>query len=318
MSLGRILSLIFLSIGIFMASVSESAVIMLQDDQFNSSEWLNDPLVTSGKEIATTTLPGGIGAAGTGFHFTQIQGFSFQTDATYRAFHFWNPTEHNPATEGRIDSIHWLVWHKPILDNHVVRLIASQNESIYWSSESEFVSNHDEFPFWSSKQFPITPSSFSRVVGGGPANIDWSRTGAPITFGYVTYNDHPGIQRHDPIGVVGQIGIDLFTLTLTASPSSGDANSDGLVDATDLNTLALNWQQMVAGGDADADFNGDGVVGPADLNLLALNWQFGVTPQMSSSMEEAFTALTNRVIPEPASLSLLAVLVPMLVSRRRG
>jgi hypothetical protein len=52
----------------------------------------------------------------------------------------------------------------------------------------------------------------------------------------------------------------------------GDANLDGIVNAADLNALALNWQQNVplwSGGDFDAN----GFVEAADLNKLALNWQ---------------------------------------------
>jgi hypothetical protein len=47
-----------------------------------------------------------------------------------------------------------------------------------------------------------------------------------------------------------------------------------VVDAKDLNTLALNWR---GGGEdvywCEADFNGDHVVNAIDLNELALNWR---------------------------------------------
>ena len=65
-------------------------------------------------------------------------------------------------------------------------------------------------------------------------------------------------------------------LTIDANPDEGsipgDANGDGVVDAADLNTLALDWQQEVPMG-TSGDFNGDGTVNAADLNALALNWQ---------------------------------------------
>ena len=53
---------------------------------------------------------------------------------------------------------------------------------------------------------------------------------------------------------------------------SGDSNLDGQVDATDLNNLALNWQQEVATW-SGGDFMADGIVNSGDLNRLALNWQ---------------------------------------------
>ena len=41
---------------------------------------------------------------------------------------------------------------------------------------------------------------------------------------------------------------------------------DGTVDATDLNSLALNWQSA-ANKWSDGDFNADGMVNVADLNM---------------------------------------------------
>ena len=57
-------------------------------------------------------------------------------------------------------------------------------------------------------------------------------------------------------------------------PVPGDANNDGRVDATDLNTLGIHWQQEVFGA-SHGDFNDDGRVNAEDLNLLALNWRAG-------------------------------------------
>lgn len=52
----------------------------------------------------------------------------------------------------------------------------------------------------------------------------------------------------------------------------GDANLDGDVNATDLNAMSMNWQQINntwSGG----DFNASGFVDAGDLNLLGQNWQ---------------------------------------------
>ena len=83
----------------------------------------------------------------------------------------------------------------------------------------------------------------------------------------------------------------------------GDTNDDGRVDAADLNTLALNWQQFIQPF-TGADFNGDGFVDASDLNELALNWQVGVDQPKLMSFNEAFqTALALIVVPEPAALA---------------
>ena len=90
----------------------------------------------------------------------------------------------------------------------------------------------------------------------------------------------------------------------------GDTNLDLKVDATDLNTVALNWQQSVAGW-RDADFNNDGFVDAGDLNALALNWQFGVVTgagSVSVSIDDAFAeALAATNIPEPGCLAVIVL-----------
>ena len=55
----------------------------------------------------------------------------------------------------------------------------------------------------------------------------------------------------------------------------GDANLDGRVDATDLSSLGLHWNQSDCVSWSRGDFDGDGVAGPADLNILGMNWLRG-------------------------------------------
>ncbi len=75
----------------------------------------------------------------------------------------------------------------------------------------------------------------------------------------------------------------------------GDSNLDGMVDAGDLNNLALNWQSPSTTSWALGDFTGDGNTNAADLNLLALNWRSGQQAANSAAS-----------VPEPASALLLA------------
>ena len=85
---------------------------------------------------------------------------------------------------------------------------------------------------------------------------------------------------------------------------SGDANLDGLVDAIDLNQMALNWSQDVASW-SGGDFTADGSVNAADLNALALNWQQSIP----------LTAQVNTV-PEPSASVLLLFGVFLLRFRK--
>ena len=72
----------------------------------------------------------------------------------------------------------------------------------------------------------------------------------------------------------------------------GDSDLDGFVDASDLNRLALNWQQTDRTW-SQGDFTGDGLVDGADLNRLALNWR---------------TANVRSAVPEPGGQRLLVTL----------
>lgn len=79
----------------------------------------------------------------------------------------------------------------------------------------------------------------------------------------------------------------------------GDANLDGMVDATDLNALALNWQANISAW-SGGDFTADGVVNAGDLNALGLNWR--------ESISAAAVA-----VPEPGCLAMLGIAGSLLV-----
>ncbi|QDU33132.1 hypothetical protein KS4_11750 [Poriferisphaera corsica] len=89
----------------------------------------------------------------------------------------------------------------------------------------------------------------------------------------------------------------------------GDANLDGLVDASDLNIIAVNFNKSPQSFNQQwntGDFNGDNIVDALDLNVIAIN--FGKTA------DELLELIT---IPEPTSLFLLSSLLIPLSRRRR-
>jgi hypothetical protein len=100
-------------------------------------------------------------------------------------------------------------------------------------------------------------------------------------------------------GVLNTLDVNQWLSTAAAENGAeapylkGDANLDGIVDATDLNALALNWQgseNVWSGG----DFTGDGVTNAADLNLLGVNWR---QPMPSAAVAQS--------VPEPSNIVLL-------------
>ena len=96
----------------------------------------------------------------------------------------------------------------------------------------------------------------------------------------------------------------MLVIELGDSTVLGDADGDGVVDVADLGVLGANFNQsnMTI---ADGDFNDDGLVDVADLGILGANW----------SASQA-TGNASALVPEPATLSLLAMSV-LVVGRRR-
>lgn len=81
---------------------------------------------------------------------------------------------------------------------------------------------------------------------------------------------------------------------------AGDANLDGIVNASDLGLLGQHWQGT--GSWYQGDFNYDGVVDVDDLYILATNWYAGtVNPLNSPSLGQALASADLPIIsvPEP-------------------
>jgi hypothetical protein len=97
---------------------------------------------------------------------------------------------------------------------------------------------------------------------------------------------------------------DDITLSSTAvTHHPGDTNNDQVIDLTDLNNVLNNFGSTGSG--IYGDDNADGVVDLTDLNAVLNN--FGTT----------YAPAALSTVPEPASLSLLALGATTLLARRR-
>ena len=92
----------------------------------------------------------------------------------------------------------------------------------------------------------------------------------------------------------------------------GDANGDGIVNAMDLNAIALNWQSTSGVDWLEGDFNQDGQVNAEDLNALGINWGRHASSIICAPLAAA--------VPEPTALILAALALPFCLwanGRRR-
>jgi hypothetical protein len=77
----------------------------------------------------------------------------------------------------------------------------------------------------------------------------------------------------------------------------GDANLDGLVNGSDFNILAANFNQSITGWD-QGDFNYDGLVNAADFNDLSANFNQGVS---GASVASSAAVVAAPAAPTPKS-----------------
>ena len=101
----------------------------------------------------------------------------------------------------------------------------------------------------------------------------------------------------------------------------GDANLDGVVNGSDFNILAANFNQSVTGWD-QGDFNYDGLVNAADFNAMAANFNQSASGADVSGGDvaamDAFAAANGLPVdvPEPVGFGLLALGAAALLHRR--
>jgi hypothetical protein len=93
----------------------------------------------------------------------------------------------------------------------------------------------------------------------------------------------------------------------------GDANGDGQVSVGDLGILGANYNQGIGKDWDTADFTGDGEVKVGDLGILGAH--YGESLGRWAGLPDA--TIGAGAVPEPATLSLLAVGALALIRRKR-
>ena len=108
-------------------------------------------------------------------------------------------------------------------------------------------------------------------------------------------------------GVVGRADSDTLIRTLLGC-QYGDVNLDHHIDGGDLALLAANWAVYSGMGWGNGDFNGDKAVDGGDLAIMGTYWNWSAPSPPASEGAD---------IPEPGTLTLLALGALGLIPRRR-
>jgi Dockerin type I domain len=130
-------------------------------------------------------------------------------------------------------------------------------------------------------------ASFTKFDIGGTNNI-WT-VSSPAIHSVVFSGGNQG----EPYGSGTGIALDDLTFDSLIPARRGDANGDGIVDATDLSILVSHIGTSVSGGYTVGDFNGDGVVNADDFAIFA----WGVVEYNTSIID----------VPEPSAWYVVAI-----------
>lgn len=146
-----------------------------------------------------------------------------------------------------------------------------------------------------------------------------SGIGSTLTLSFFTVNNSaPELFAFDDVTLTGDL--------IASEVLAGDYDDNGLVGSGDLGLVLTFWGALVADGEApDSSWiNSDSVVGPNigsdELALVLSNW--GNTAAISAALAEitAVTGLSEAqvysMVPEPATMALLLLSVPMTVIYR--
>lgn len=164
---------------------------------------------------------------------------------------------------------------------------------------------------------PLNANGLNVVIEGSPALVPFPGS----TLNIITYPSRIGdfgsiLFRNTPpaITLTPSVGPTSISVFVTAN-FPGDANLDAFVGPADLQILGqyfgwwgVNW--------TSGNFNGDFIVDIKDLQILTLNWQ-GTPDQYFALIRQYNLPWVPLPIPEPSSLALLAMSIPLLGRTRR-
>jgi len=194
--------------------------------------------------------------------------------------------------------------------------------TISGSSVLDINNNHLIINF-AANGFPDPITTIAAYIKSGYNGGNWN---GPGIISSVALTNASGLLY----GVGYADGSDGVVTTLTSGQVEvmytllGDANLDGLVNGSDFNILAANFNKSITGWD-QGDFNYDGLVNASDFNALAANFNQGVSGADVSAGDvaalDAFAAanglsLPTSSVPEPASAA-MTVMAGLGILRRR-
>ncbi len=276
----QLAAVLLLTVALNSPSHAQTTDIVLQDGDFNASNWVSKKLTEStGDGTFTATTESSGGNPGSYRHVVyHVQG------GTLMVSHVWL-TGYSPAQQGPIRVVKYSFDLKVIhgTAGQSYQLLLYQNGTIYVAPR---VHKTDGLTSWVNIAAPdnLGAGQFTKIDGPGAANPDFSTNGATIYFGYLTNNTIPQTCNMyycnpDTSPITLDTGIDNFQVTIgragpvcQVSPSAlsftapfeGDSPPAQVIDIVPTGTETGLFAIALDGGTADTP-------GPAWIAVNVVN-----------------------------------------------
>jgi len=198
---------------------------------------------------------------------------------------------------------------------HVFQTSFTPNDPQYYDTSFNVTMNNSaRTDILGDSDFPAAGSGTTALQSSSALSVAWgdhngdtnttATTGGSFSIGRITVKGNTGAFLNGY--VAGNVNLNQKQAFANVYiPILGDINGDGVVNQLDLNVVNQNFLSTTA---PQADFNDDGVVNQLDLNSVNQNFLNNLAPPPGSAL--------GSVVPEPASISVLGLIMVGAVSRR--
>lgn len=196
-------------------SFSSSAAIVA-DTEFSDTDWSSTKVIdTTAGSSATSTNTQQLNGGNPGAYRQTIHDWTVTVDGVNIEFaHLFTPTSYDPGALGAINALVFDMDAKVDLALQVngigFRFLVEQDGTFYASDDTTILVGTG----WNDISATLSEADF--VVLGGVGNPDFSTSGSPLRFGYVTRNG--GSNTGSTLQSVG--GVDNWSVTVVPIPAA--------------------------------------------------------------------------------------------------
>ena len=249
---------------VLIAATSASAIVTYQDGTFSNANWVIETTSIGGGGTGSGVQVSGVGTPGEARRVTSS--VNAPAGSAILQFHRYGTsqaTRYDPAVLGEIGDVSFDIDARMVSgfgDGQGLTIALKQGQLVYAGPGMATGSSG----VWVHRSLRgLSASDFTRI-DGQPGEPDFSATGLPIRFGFVT--------SHATTGGAYSIVVDYDNfLVRVAPPCAADFNRDGGIDGGDVSAFFEAWES----GSAAADVNLDGGVDGSDVGAFFAVWESG-------------------------------------------